>query len=85
MTEQNWKISKPGNGVERLQQEQRAVLAHVVDLRADNARLRAALRLFVDCAYPVAIEVNPRGHNWLPEKSLDYALDKARRAMESKP
>ncbi len=44
-------------------------------------RLQAALKLFVRCAYPVAKEINPRGYDWMPEKSLDYALEEARKAL----
>lgn len=45
------------------------------------AELRQALRIFVGCAYPVATEINPRGHAWRPEASLDYALEEARKAL----
>lgn len=39
--------------------------------------LIAALRIFVGCAYPVATEINKRGHNW-SEAYLDEALPIAR-------
>lgn len=45
--------------------------------------LRTALRIFVGCAYPVAREINPRGHDWRGEDSLDYALTVAREALAS--
>ncbi len=41
-----------------------------------------ALRLFVGCAYPVAEEINQRGHNWC-EAYLDDALPIARAALAS--
>jgi hypothetical protein len=47
----------------------------------DNEQLIAALKLFVGCTYPVAVQINPRGYDWLPEKSLDHALSVARLAL----
>lgn len=43
--------------------------------------LEEALRLFEWCAYPVCTSINPRGHGWMPEKYLDYALSVARAAL----
>ena len=50
-------------------------------LIAAAPELLAALELFDRCAYPVAPMINPRGHNWMPEKSLDYALEQARLSL----
>ena len=50
-------------------------------LKAEIERLRAALRIFVGCAYPVSTEINPRGHAWRSEESLDYALSEATKAL----
>ena len=36
-------------------------------------KLREIIRLFIGAAYPVAPEINPRGHNW-SEAYLDQAL-----------
>lgn len=47
--------------------------------------MREALRAFVSCAYPVATEINPRGHNWRGEESLDWALSEARAALAEEP
>lgn len=41
------------------------------------------LRLFVGAAYPVAKEINPRGHNW-SEAYLDQALAATRKAGKGK-
>jgi hypothetical protein len=49
--------------------------------RLENERLRAALRYFVGCAYPVSTEINPRGHAWRGEDSLDFALGEAKLAL----
>ncbi len=51
------------------------------DYVAEIERLRAVLTLFVRCAYPVSKELNPRGHSWMPEKNLDYALEEAKAAL----
>jgi hypothetical protein len=61
-----------------------AIKSAFADAAAENGRLRAALKIFVGCAYPVATEINPRGHAWRPEKSLDYALSEARAALGSR-
>lgn len=53
------------------------------DAADEIERLQAALRLFVGCAYPVATEINPRGHAWRPEESLDYALSEAKKVLGS--
>jgi hypothetical protein len=52
--------------------------------RQEIARLREALNIFAKCAYPVATEINPRGHNW-SEAYLDQALPIAQAALEKKP
>lgn len=59
----------------------------VADLMAENERLRSALQVFVGCAYPVAASINPRGHSWMSEKALDFALGEAKAALrpEGKP
>ncbi len=41
-----------------------------------------ALRAFIGAAYPVAGEINPRGHNW-SEAYLDEALALAKAALAS--
>ncbi|BBT40930.1 hypothetical protein [Pseudomonas putida] len=46
--------------------------------------VREALRAFVGAAYPVANQINERGHNW-SEPYLDEALALARAALGSKP
>lgn len=46
-------------------------------------RLRLALRIFVGCAYPVAKEINPRGHDWRDEGALDFALSEAKSALST--
>ncbi|WP_332774285.1 hypothetical protein [Pseudomonas sp. ESBL1] len=46
--------------------------------------VREALRAFVGAAYPVANQINERGHNW-SEAYLDEALALARAALERKP
>lgn len=46
--------------------------------------IREALRAFVGAAYPVASQINERGHNW-SEAYLDEALALARAALERKP
>lgn len=48
---------------------------------AENERLRKALRIFRGCAYPVSTEINPRGHDWRGEESLDYALSECEAAL----
>lgn len=53
-------------------------------LRAQVEVMRAALRIFVGCAYPVSATINQRGHNWC-EAYLDQALDTARAALQAKP
>lgn len=45
--------------------------------------LQTALRVFMGCAYPVATEINPRGHAWRSEASLDYALSEARKVVDA--
>jgi hypothetical protein len=45
------------------------------------ARLVEALRIFTGCAYPVADEINPRGHN-RSEAYLDQALTNARAVLD---
>ncbi len=47
----------------------------------ENERLRQALRYFVGCSYPVASEINPRGHSWRGEEALDFALSEAKSAL----
>ena len=49
--------------------------------RHSAKELLAALELFERCAYPVCQTINPRGHNWMPEAALDYALGQARAAI----
>lgn len=60
-----------------------STLEQVQEQREEIERLREALRLFVGCAYPVATEINPRGHAWRPEESLDYALSEAKKVLGS--
>lgn len=60
-------------------------LAFSAALEAENARLREALTTFTRCAFPVSTTINARGHGWMPEKDLDYALTVARAALEAKP
>ena len=47
---------------------------------AEIAALRQALGLFIKSAYPVATEIDPRGHNW-SMAYLESALENARLAM----
>lgn len=61
--------------------EQRYWEARWRDEKAENDRLRAALSLFVACAYPVAKSINPRGYAWRSEVNLDCALDEAETAL----
>lgn len=49
-----------------------------------NDPVREALRAFVGAAYPVAKQINERGHNW-SEAYLDEALGLALAALERKP
>ena len=51
-----------------------------VEAAAEIERLRAALRMFMGAAYPVADEINKRGYNW-SEAYLDEALAEARAAL----
>lgn len=46
--------------------------ARITTLEADLKVAREALRIFVGCAYPVALEINARGYNW-SEAYLDQA------------
>ena len=52
------------------------------DLQARLERYRVALQIFVNAAYPVANEINPRGHNW-SEAYLDSALENAKALSDS--
>ena len=53
-------------------------------LECEIERLRAALRIFVGCSYPVAREINQRGHDWRGGDALDYALETANKALLSR-
>lgn len=51
--------------------------ANTLTAQADEIeRLRGIVRLFTGAAYPVAPEINERGHNW-SEAYLDQALKAA--------
>ncbi len=58
-----------------------ALEAECGELQKKNERLRIALHYFEGCSYPVAKEINPRGHAWRGEDALDFALDEARAAL----
>jgi hypothetical protein len=54
----------------------------IAALKAEIAKLRAALRLFVvHATYPVSTEINPKGYAWRPDSALDYALEEGRKAL----
>lgn len=50
-------------------------------IEAENERMRRAVRYFIGCSYPVSTEINPRGHAWRGEESLDFALGEALAAV----
>ena len=69
--------------IEQLQREVRDRDKVEYALRREVERLRQALDYFVGCSYPVAKEINPRGHNWRGEDALDFALGEAKIALKN--
>lgn len=55
--------------------------AEIASLKQRLESAEEVLRLFIGSAYPVAAEINPRGHNW-SEAYLDQALAHARAFLQ---
>jgi hypothetical protein len=60
----------------------RQAASRITFLEAQLAEAKGALRLFVGAAYPVATEINQRGHNW-SEAYLDQALPEGRAILST--
>ena len=73
-------MSATNSAITHLIAERNAFMAERDTLKAANAALVEALRIFTKAAYSVSSEINQRGHNW-SEAYLDEVLPIARAAI----